>query len=665
MTTDDIKNSIERLRQDIHLHDYKYYVENKPEISDQQYDSLITRLKGLEKEYPQLVSKDSPTQKVGERAVSGFKKIRHISRMLSMDNTYSADELREFDKRVKKNLPNENIDYVVELKIDGASVSLVYEKGIFKAGATRGDGKRGDDVTQSLKAIEDIPLSLSHRERLPVKVEMRGEVYMGHEVFKSINQEKSVIGDELFANPRNAAAGSLKLLDPELAAKRRLRIFIYGIGNDAEAIADTHSNALKFLIKEGFRVNEHVKKCKDIDEVVKYCDHWQDKKDTLDYDIDGMVVKVDSISQQKRLGATTKAPRWMIAYKFPAERAMTKLKDIVIQVGRTGSLTPVAELAPVKLSGSTVSRATLHNMDDIERKGIMIGDTVVIEKAGEIIPQVIEPVLSARTGKETKFIMPNKCPACGMNVVQRPGEVAIRCDNKMCPAQQKERLRHFASRQGMDIEGLGEAVVEQLIDKKLVKDCADIYSLGFDDICKLERIADKSAQNLLDAIVRSKGQSLARLIYSLGIRHVGVHAADVLAEKFGSIENLSKQGVETLMDTSEIGPIMAESICEFLQREDAKNLLRKLVLAGINLRHKVNVDGIFSGKVFIFTGSLEDFSRTQAQERVKSLGGTVTASIGKKIDFVVIGKDPGSKYNKAKKLGLNIITEEEFKNLIS
>ena len=665
MTTDDIKNSIERLRQDIHLHDYKYYVENKPEISDQQYDSLITRLKGLEKEYPQLVSKDSPTQKVGERAVSGFKKIRHISRMLSMDNTYSADELREFDKRVKKNLPNENIDYVVELKIDGASVSLVYEKGIFKAGATRGDGKRGDDVTQSLKAIEGIPLFLSHRERLPVKVEMRGEVYMGHEVFKSINQEKSVIGDELFANPRNAAAGSLKLLDPELAAKRRLRIFIYGIGNDAEAIADTHSNALKFLIKEGFRVNEHVKKCKDIDEVVKYCDHWQDKKDTLDYDIDGMVVKVDSISQQKRLGATTKAPRWMIAYKFPAERAMTKLKDIVIQVGRTGSLTPVAELAPVKLSGSTVSRATLHNMDDIERKGIMIGDTVVIEKAGEIIPQVIEPVLSARTGKETKFIMPNKCPACGMNVVQRPGEVAIRCDNKMCPAQQKERLRHFASRQGMDIEGLGEAVVEQLIDKKLVKDCADIYSLGFDDICKLERIADKSAQNLLDAIVRSKGQSLARLIYSLGIRHVGVHAADVLAEKFGSIENLSKQGVETLMDTSEIGPIMAESICEFLQREDAKNLLRKLVLAGINLRHKVNVDGIFSGKVFIFTGSLEDFSRTQAQERVKSLGGTVTASIGKKIDFVVIGKDPGLKHNKAQKLGLNIITEEEFKNLIS
>ncbi len=665
MTIDDIKNKIERLRQDICLHDYKYYVENKPEISDQQYDNLIARLKDLEKEYPQLISKDSPTQKVGEQVLSGFKKIRHVSRMLSMDNTYSADELREFDKRVKKNLPDENIEYVVELKIDGASVSLVYEKGIFKAGATRGDGKRGDDVTQSLKTIEGIPLSLSHRERLPAKVEMRGEVYMSHEVFNSINQAKSAIGDELFANPRNAAAGSLKLLDPELAAKRRLRIFIYGIGNDAEVIADTHSNALKFLLKEGFRVNEHVKKCKDIDEVIKYCDYWQDKKDTLDYDIDGMVVKVDSISQQKRLGATTKAPRWMIAYKFPAERAMTKLKDIVIQVGRTGSLTPVAELAPVKLSGSTVSRATLHNMDDIERKGIMIGDTVVIEKAGEIIPQVIEPVLSARTGKETKFIMPNKCPACGMNVVQRPGEVAIRCDNKMCPAQQKERLRHFASRQGMDIEGLGEAVVEQLIDKKLVKDCADIYSLGFDDICKLERIADKSAQNLLDAIVRSKGQSLARLIYSLGIRHVGVHAADVLAEKFGSIENLSKQGVETLMDTSEIGPIMAESICEFLQREDAKNLLRKLVLAGINLRHKVNVDGIFSGKVFIFTGSLEDFSRTQAQERVKSLGGTVTASIGKKIDFVVIGKDPGSKYNKAKKLGLNIITEEEFKNLIS
>ncbi len=665
MAIDDIKNKIERLRQDIRLHDYKYYVENKPEISDHQYDNLMTRLKGLEREYPQFASKVSPTQKVGERVLSGFKKIRHISPMLSMDNTYSADELREFDKRVKKNLPDENIDYVVELKIDGASVSLVYEKGIFKTGATRGDGKRGDAVTQSLKTVEGIPLSLRHRERLPVKVEMRGEVYMGHEVFKSINREKRALGDELFANPRNAAAGSLKLLDPELAAKRRLRIFIYGISNDAEIIADTHSKVLKFLHEEGFRVNEHVKKCKDIDEVVKYCDYWQDKKDMLDYDIDGMVVKVDSISQQKRLGATTKAPRWMIAYKFPAERAMTKLKSIIIQVGRTGSLTPVAELEPVNLSGSTVSRATLHNMDDIERKGIMIGDTVVIEKAGEIIPQVIEPVLNARTGKEKKFIMPQKCPACGMNAVQRPGEVAIRCDNKMCPAQQKERLRHFASRQGMDIEGLGEAVVEQLIDKQLVKDCADIYSLSFDDICKLERMAEKSAQNLLDAIVRSKGQSLARLIYSLGIRHVGIHTADVLAQRFGSIENLSKQGAEALIDTSEIGPIMAESICEFLQREDTKDLLRKLVFAGIDLKHKASAGGRFSGKVFIFTGSLKNFSRTQAQETVKSLGGTTASSIGKKVDFVVIGKDPGSKLNKAKKLGLNIITEEEFKNLIS
>jgi len=665
MAANDIKKRIKELRQEIRLHDRKYYVENRPEISDQRYDSLIRQLKELEDEHPQFFSKDSPTQRIGEQAVGRSKKIRHISTMLSMDNTYSADELREFDKRIKKNLSKEDISYVVELKIDGASVSLFYENGIFKSGATRGDGKRGDDITQNLKIVKGIPLFARNKEKFPPSIEIRGEVYMDHMVFSKINQEKKSHGKELFANPRNAAAGSLKLLDSNIAAKRGLQIFIYGIGNTTIDTIDTHSGILSYLNKEGFRTNQHIKKCKNIEDVIRYCNQWQSRREELDYDIDGMVVKLDSMSQQKRLGATTKAPRWMIAYKFPAQQATTKLKDIIVQVGRTGSLTPVAELVPVALSGSTISRATLHNMDDIRRKDIMIGDTVIIEKAGEIIPQVIAPVLSKRTGKEKKFIMPERCPACNAKTVQYPGEVAIRCDNVMCPAQQKERLRHFASLQGMDIEGLGEAVVDQLIDKKLVKDCADIYNLTLDDICKLERMAQKSARNLLEAIARSKSQSLARLIYSLGIRHVGVHTADVLANRFGSVENLLKQNIEALMNTNEIGPIMAESICEFFQRDSTRNLLRKLELAGLNFKQKTVAAAKFSGKIFIFTGSLNNFSRTEAQDIVKTLGGTIAFSIGKRIDFVISGIDPGSKLKKAKKLGLKIITEKEFRDLIS
>ena len=665
MAADDIKKRIEGLRQEIRLHDHKYYVENRPEISDQRYDSLIKRLEELEQKHPQFFSKDSPTQKIGEQAAGWVRKVRHISTMLSMDNTYSADELREFDKRVKKNLPKEDINYVVEPKIDGASVSLLYESGIFKSGATRGDGKRGDDITQNLKTIREIPLSVRNRGKFPASIEIRGEVYMNHMVFRKINQEKKSCDEELFANPRNAAAGSLKLLDPKIVAKRGLQIFMYGIGDTMIDTVDTHSGILSYLSKEGFRTSQHIKKCNNIDNVIEYCNQWQSKREELNYDIDGMVVKVDSISQQKRLGATAKAPRWLIAFKFPAQRATTKLENIIIQVGRTGSLTPVAELVPVKLSGSTVSRATLHNMDDITRKDIMIGDTVIIEKAGEIIPQVIAPVLSKRTGREERFTMPEECPACNAKTVQYPGEVAVRCDNITCPAQAKERLRHFASRQGMDIEGLGEAVVDQLIDKRVVKDCADIYSLKFDDICKLERMAQRSAQNLLDGIERSKNQPLARLIYSLGIRHVGEHAADLLANKFGSIKNLSEQNLEPLISTSEIGPIMAESICEFFRRSSTRNLLKKLESAGLNFKRKTSTEGKFSGKIFIFTGSLDNFSRTQAQDIIRSLGGTITSSIGKRIDFVIKGKDPGSKLKKAEKLGLKIITEKEFKESIS
>ncbi|NQT94920.1 MAG: NAD-dependent DNA ligase LigA [Candidatus Omnitrophica bacterium] len=665
MATKDIKIRTEEIREAIRLHDYKYYVESKPAISDQEYDKLMSELKNLEDKNPGLITPDSPTQRVGEQPVAGFPKVKHRLAMLSMDNTYSADELREFDKRVKKNLHGEKIGYTVELKIDGASVSLVYKKGFLENGATRGDGKTGDDVIRSLKTIRAIPLSVQKIDKFPELVEIRGEVYMDHKSFNQINKQKEKEGDELFANPRNAAAGSLKLLDPKIVAQRRLQIFIYGIGYSEGDTPQSQWDAIDFLKAHGFRTNPHIKRCDSIEEVISYCDSWQKKKEALDYDIDGMVIKVDSIRQQKKLGQTTKAPRWMIAYKFPAERATTRLKDIIIQVGRTGTLTPVAVLDPVQLSGSTVSRATLHNLDDIERKDIKIGDLVVIEKAGEIIPQVIAPVLDKRTGREEKFKMPDKCPACGSKTIQYPGEVAIRCDDISCPAQQKEKLRHFASREAMDIEGLGEAMVEQLVDKGIVSDYADIYNIKFDDVCKLERMAEKSAQNLIDGIERSKSQSLPRVIYALGIRHVGVHAADVLAGEFHSIDNLSKQTIDSLTEINEIGPIMAESIAEFFQRPHTKRILEKLETAGVVMEEKASKKrGKFSGKTFVLTGGLESFSRIEAQDIIKALGGSVSSSISKRTDFVITGKDPGSKYNKAKKLGIKIVSEQDFKNMI-
>lgn len=661
----DISKEIERLREKIRHHDYKYYVESKPEISDQEYDRLMHRLIELEKKNPKLITPDSPTQRVGEQPVEGFPKVKHKAIMLSMDNTYSGDELREFDKRVRKNLSHQEVSYVVELKIDGASVSLLYKDSLLENGATRGDGETGDDVTASLKTIRAIPLAVRNREDFPPLIEVRGEVYMDHQTLEKINREKAKFGEELFANPRNAAAGSLKLLDPKIIAKRNLQIFTYGIGYVKGEAPPSQWEIIEFLRKHGFRTNPHIKRCQTIEEVIIYCDQWQDKKKGLDYDIDGMVIKVNSLEQQRRLGATSKAPRWLISYKFPAERAFTELKDIIVQVGRTGTLTPVAVLRPVRLSGSTVSKATLHNLDDIERKDIRIGDTVVIEKAGEIIPQVIAPVLNKRTGKEKKFKMPDQCPACGRKPIQYPGEVAIRCDNVACPAQQKERLRHFASRQAMDIEGLGEAMVNQLVDNNLVQDYADIYSLKFEDIIRLERVAEKSAHNLLEGIELSKKQSLAKLIYALGIRHAGVHAADILAAKFGSIENLSRQTPDSLTRINEIGPIMAESIYEFFKRPPTKDILEKLRKAGVTMEEKARKKaGRLTGKTFVFTGGLEGFSRIEAEDIVKKLGGRVFSSVSKQTDFVVAGAEPGSKYDQARKLGIKTITEAEFKKMV-
>ena len=664
----DIENKIKKLREVISHHDRKYYAENRPEVSDQEYDRLMKELQRLEESHPKSITPDSPTQRVSGEIQRGFKTVEHKVPMLSMDNTYSADEIREFDKRVKKNLGVDRLDYVVELKIDGVSISLLYEKGRFIQGATRGDGFKGDEITINLKTIRSLPLSVSVGKgaRLPNAFEARGEAYIPRKTFLKINKEKEKKGEEVFANPRNAASGSLKLLDSSLAAKRHLDMWIYGLGYAEGSSFKTQYEAINFLKDAGFRTNLHIKKYHSIEDVIKYCNEWEDKKDSLDYDIDGMVIKVDSFSYQKRLGQTSKSPRWMIAYKFPAERKETRLEDIIVQVGRTGTLTPVAVLKPIELSGSTVSRATLHNQDEIMRKDIRIGDRVIIEKAGEIIPQVVEALKNKRTGKEKRFSMPKKCPICGSVVESIKNEVALRCENLGCPAQLKERIEHFASRQAMDIEGMGEAIVTQLVDKKMVEDYGDIYYLKHDEVGGLERMADKSASNLIDAIKKSKLSSLNRLIFGLGIRHVGVRAAWILAARFGSLEGIASLDIEELEKINEIGPIMAKSIHAFFRSKENKKVIEKLRKAGVNTSWRLEAGGskVLDGKTFVVTGSLETFSREAIEELIRTHGGNASSSVSKKTDFLVAGKEPGSKLDKAKKLGVRIISEDEFKKMI-
>ena len=668
MKKNELRDRVERLREEIRHHDRLYYVENKSKISDQEYDALLKKLEKLEKSNPEFIIPDSPTRRVAGEPVGSFAVVEHKAQMFSMDNTYNHDELREFDARVKKNLVGEKYDYVVELKIDGVSVALTYEDGRFIRGATRGDGLKGDDISVNLKTIKSIPLKLEAPKgaEIPKFMEVRGEVYMRHESLEKINKGKDKAGEELFANPRNAAAGSLKLLDPRIVAKRGLDIFMHSFGYAEGAPFKSQHELLEKLKVLGFRVNPNFKKCADIDEALKFCDVWQKKRGELEYDIDGMVVKIDSFSQQKKLGATTKSPRWMIAYKYPAERVETKLLDIKVQVGRTGVLTPVAVLKPVFVAGTTVTRASLHNQDEVERKGVRIGDTVIIEKAGEIIPQVVEVVKSRRTGKEKKFEMPKKCPVCGAPTKREEGEVAFRCENVFCPAQLKESLIHFASRSAMDIEGLGEAMVDQLVDKKLVRDYGDIYYLKFAQLRALERMGDKSAQNLIDAIEKSKENQLNRLIYALGIRHVGEHIADVFAKRFHSIDRLSRQNVENLTQVREIGPVVAESIHEFFSSRISGKVLDRLARAGVKLEERSHPasSAKLAGKSFVFTGELKNYSRTDAEQLVRDLGGTVSSSISNKIDFVVAGEAPGSKYGKAKKLGVKVIDEKEFERIV-
>lgn len=653
----------ERLRREIAYHDYRYYVLDAPEITDAQYDQLMRELLAIERQYPELVTPDSPTQRVGGKPREGFVTVAHLTPMLSLANAFGEEELRDFDRRVRAALPGEKVEYVVELKIDGLAVSLWYENGLFMRGATRGDGEMGEDITPNLKTIPAIPLRL--RENTPA-LEVRGEVYMTKEAFLKLNESREEAGEPLFANPRNAAAGSLRQLDPAITASRKLSIFVYGLGFFAGKEIAEHVQSLEWLMELGLPVNRHFRVFARIEEVIDYCARWQEERFNLPYAADGMVIKVNSLDQQARLGSTMKSPRWAIAYKFPAEEAKTVVKDIILRVGRTGVLTPTAILEPVRLAGTTVTRATLHNEDMIKEKDVRVGDTVLVHKAGDVIPEVISVVKEARTGKEKVFAWPERCPECGSRVVRPAGEAAVRCPNVACPARLREGLIHFVSRSAMDIMGLGPAILSQLLAKGLVNDPADLYKLRFEDLVNLERMGPKSSQNLLEAIARSKENPLHRLLFALGIRHVGERAAKILAERFGSMERLSRARSEELVEIPEIGPKIAESVVAFFATEKNRELLQKLAGAGVNMREEKAFaeEKPFAGKLFVLTGALSRYTRQQAQELIESLGGRVTSSVSKKTDCVVVGEDPGSKYDKAVSLGVPILREEEFVELI-
>ena len=659
---------INNLRAKIRYHDRKYYVENNPEITDYEYDQLMKELERLESDNPNLITADSPTQRVSGEPIAGFKTIEHRIPMLSIENTYSEEELREFDNRIKRMLKYEGeIEYVVELKIDGVAITLWYEDGVFVRGATRGDGISGDDVTANLRTVKDIPLRFlcADDEKIPPVLEIRGEIYLPNKEFQRLNQEREEAGEPQFANPRNAAAGCLKLLDPNITAKRHLHLFAYAFGYYGDGEYASHIDCLETVKKFGLPVNPNYKLCRNIDEVISYCNSWENKRTGLDYQVDGMVAKVNSLELHDKLGSTSKAPRWVMSYKYNPEDAETRIKEIKIQVGKTGTLTPVAELEPVQLSGTTVSRATLHNFDEIKRKGIHIGDYVVVQKAGEIIPQVVRVIKERRTGDEKCIILPTKCPVCKSEVIKE--DVYLKCHNPLCSAQVKRRIIYFVSRNAMDIEGFGTALVEQLVDKNIIKDYADIYSLGFNDLVSLERLGEKSANNLLNAIENSKSRDLHRLVCALGIQHVGSHASEVLANHFGSLDKIAEASVEELEEIHEIGNIMAESIVNFFSDSKIKAVIGKLKAAGVNtriLQKKANVISGIAGKSFVVTGTLNDYTRSKIEEMIKSMGGKVSSSISGKTDYLVVGESPGSKLKAARRLGTTILNKEEFEKLI-
>jgi DNA ligase (NAD+) len=656
---------IVRLRSEIEHHNDLYYQQAAPEISDFEFDKLLERLNALEAEYPEFITPDSPTQRVGGKAES-LRPFTHTVPLMSLDNSYDLSELRAFVDRCERLADGRGVDYVAELKIDGLSVSLHYDKGILTVGATRGDGVHGDEVTQNVKTIRTIPLRL--RSYADGHAEVRGEVFLSRSQFKKINTELEMQGEKTFANPRNCASGTLRMLDSQIVASRRLDMFPYDVLRGSQKMFATHWENFVWLEKNGFHVNPHRALCESYDDLCEFVAKMEPLRDELDYEIDGVVVKVNSTSLQDQFGATTKAPRWAIAYKYPARQATTKLYDIQVQVGRTGALTPVAYLEPTLLAGTVVARASLHNEDEIKRLDIKLGDTVLIEKSGEIIPQVLQVVESKRDGTEREYQFPTKCPVCGFDAIRPDGEAVRRCVNPDCPAKIKARIQYFASRKAMDIEGLRDVLVETLVDRKMVKDVADIYKLTVDDIANLERKAEKSATKLLEQIEASKSRGLERLLYGIDIRHVGERTAKILAKHARSIDKLAQASVEELQAIHEIGPIVAISVYEWLQNPLHLDLVNRLKAFGVKTETEageIKEDERFTGKTFVLTGTLERFTRDEASKLIEQRGGRVSSSVSKKTDYVVAGSDAGSKLAKAESLGVVILDEPQFSSMVS
>ncbi len=664
------EKEIRRLREEINRHDYLYYVKAQPEVSDYEYDMLMKKLEELEQQWEDKVPADSPTQRVSGEPIKTFRVVRHRKAMMSLSNTYNEEEIRDFDRRVRSLLEsNESYEYVCELKIDGLAISLLYEDGKFTRAATRGDGEQGDEVTHNVKTIRSIPLNIPSNKSNFQNIEVRGEVYFQRDDLLPLNKEREENGEAPFANPRNAAAGSLKLQDARIVARRPLRLFCYWVAPlETTSRIKTQYEGLELLKDLHFPLNPNYRLCKNVDEVIRYWEEWQAKRHSLPYDIDGIVAKVNKIEQQNRLGATAKSPRWAIAFKFKTEQAESRLKDIIWQVGRTGVVTPVAILEPVQLMGTTVSRATLHNVEELERLDIRIDDHVILEKGGDVIPKILEVVKSKRPKDSVPYKLPTRCPVCNSPLVREPEEVALRCENVACPERVSRRIEHFASRRAMDIEGLGYKIVELLLRNKLIADYGDIYSLKKETLAELERMGEKSAANLINAIQASKEQPLERVIYSLGIPFVGEGAARILAENFHSINKLMEASVEELAEVDGVGEKTAASIKDFFATDRNLKVVQKLRQAGVRFeeadKSKKQFDDRFEEKSFVLTGALENYTRDEASEAIRLRGGKVSGSVSKNTDYLVAGADPGSKLDKARKLKVTVLTEDEFQNML-